>query len=130
MRTDLIGDALTKIRNAIMAKKEAVDIPASGLLRKIAEILKRETYIEDFKYIEDRRQGILRIYLRYKGNKPVLTNLKRISRPGQRIYVNKEDIPLVLRGKGLAIISTSQGILTDRQARELGIGGEVIAYVW
>jgi len=129
-RTDLIADAFTIMRNAIMVNKEVVDIPASNNLKIIMEILKRENYIENFKFIEDKKQGILRVYLKYIEGKSAIRNIKRISKPGLRIYVKKDKIPLVLRGKGLAIISTSSGIITDKEARERGLGGEVIAYVW
>ena len=129
-RTDLIADAFTMIRNAIMAKKENVDIPASNTLKSIVEILKKENYIENFKLIEDKKQGILRIYLKYIAHKPAIRNIKRVSRPGLRVYVKGKKVPSVLRGRGLAIVSTSQGLKTDRQARELGLGGEIIGYIW
>jgi len=129
-RTDLIADAFTMIRNAVMAKKENVDIPASGALKSILEILKREDYISNFKLIEDKRQGILRIYLKYIDTKPAISNIKRISKPGLRVYVKRDKIPSVLRGRGLAIISTSKGVFTDKEARTQGVGGEVIAYIW
>ena len=129
-RTDLIADTFTIIRNALMVKKENVDAPASKITVSIIKILKEEHYIDNFKLIEDKKQGILRIYLKYVGAKPAIRNIKRISRPGLRAYVRREKIPVVLRGRGIAIISTSQGIVTDKKARELGIGGEVIGYVW
>ena len=129
-RTDLIADALTMIRNATMAKKENVDIPASKTLKSISEILKREDYIDNFKLIEDKKQGILRIYLKYMGEKPAIRNIKRISKPGLRVYVKHEKVPSVLRGRGLAFISTSKGIVTDKEAKAQGLGGEVIAYIW
>ena len=129
-RTDLIADALTIIRNGIMAKKEAVDVPASNMLKSIFEILKREGYIDDFKFVEYKKQGILRIYLKYINLKSAIISIKRISKPGLRIYVKRDKIPFVLRGKGLAVISTPKGIVTDGEARQQGIGGEVIAYVW
>jgi small subunit ribosomal protein S8 len=129
-RTDLIADTFTIIRNALMVKKENVDAPASKITASIIKILKEEHYIDNFKLIEDKKQGILRIYLKYVGAKPAIRNIKRISRPGLRAYVRREKIPVVLRGRGIAIISTSQGIVTDKKARELGIGGEVIGYVW
>ena len=129
-RTDLIADAFTMIRNAIMAKKENVDVPASNTLKSIVEILKKENYIENFKLIEDKKQGILRIYLKYIAQKPAIRNIKRVSRPGLRVYVKGKKVPLVLRGRGLAIVSTSKGLKTDTQARELGLGGEIIGYVW
>lgn len=129
-RTDLIADSFAMIRNAIMANKENVDIPASGTIKSILDILKKENYIDNFKLIEDKKQGILRIYLKYVSGKSAIKNMKRISRPGLRVYVKRDKVPLVLRGRGLAIISTSRGIITDKQARELGLGGEVIGYVW
>ena len=129
-RTDLIADALTIIRNAIMAKKQNTDIPASKTLIAILGILKRESYIDNFKLIEDKKQGILRVYLKYTNLKPAIKNLKRISKPGLRVYVKHDKIPTVLRGRGLAIISTSKGIFTDTEARAQGIGGEIIAYIW
>lgn len=126
-----IANMLTMIRNATRAHHESVDVPSSNMARSIAELLKQEGYIENYRFSEDNKQGVLRIYLRYLNNKEsVITNLKLISRPGLRVHVKKDKIPLVLRGKGTAIISTSQGIITDRQARELKTGGEVICYVW
>lgn len=129
-RTDLIADAFTIIRNAIMAKKENVDVPASNALKSIMEILKKENYIENFKLIEDKKQGMLRIYLRYVAHKPAIRNIKRVSRPGLRVYVKKQKVPKVLRGRGLAIVSTSKGLKTDVEARELGLGGEIVGYIW
>ena len=129
-RTDLIADMFTIIRNALMAKKENVNVPASGTVKSILEILKKENYIEDFKIIEDKKQGLARIYLKYIASKPAIRSIKRISRSGLRVYVKRGEIPSVLRGKGLAIISTSKGIITDKEAREMGVGGEVIGYVW
>jgi len=129
-RTDLIADAFTIIRNGIMAKKENVDVPASKMLKSILEILKRENYIDNFKLIEDKKQGILRIYLKYINFKPAIRNIKRISKSGLRVYVNRHKIPSVLRGLGLAIISTSKGIITDKEAKAQGLGGEIIGYIW
>lgn len=129
-RTHLIADGFTMIRNAIMAKKQSVDIPAANILKSILEILKREDYIDDFKIIDDKKQGILRIYLKYIDLKSAIRNIKLISKPGLRIYVRHDKIPLVIRGRGLAIISTSKGIITDKEARKQGVGGEIIAYVW
>ena len=129
-RTDLIADTFTVIRNALMAKKENVDVPASKITASIMGILKEENYIDNFKLIEDKKQGILRIYLKYTGAKPAIRNIKRISRPGLRTYVRRDKVPIVLRGRGIAIISTPQGVVTDRKAREMGVGGEVIGYVW
>jgi small subunit ribosomal protein S8 len=130
-RTDLIADVFTMIRNAHMAKKENLDVPASKIVKAIIDILKSEGYINDWKLIEDKKQGILRIYLKYMPNgKPAIKKIIRISKPGLRKYVNKEELPHVLRGRGLAIISTSKGITTDTAARETGSGGEVIGYIW
>lgn len=129
-RTDLIADTLTMIRNAIMAKKENVDIPASKSMSSILDILKTENYIDNFKLIEDKKQGLLRVYLKYLSGKSAIKSIKRISRPGLRVYVKKDKIPNVLRGHGLAIVSTSKGIVTNKKAKELGLGGEVIAYIW
>ena len=129
-RTDLIADTFTVIRNALMIKKENVDVPASKITAAIMGILKDERYIDNFKLIEDKKQGILRIYLKYLGAKPAIRNIKRVSRPGLRIYVRRDKIPVVLRGRGIAIISTPSGVITDRKARELGVGGEVIGYIW
>jgi len=130
-RTDLIADAFTMIRNAMMAKKENVDVPASGTLKSILEILKKENYIDTFKLVEDKKQGVLRIYLKYiAGGRSAIRDIQRVSRLGRRIYVKHDKIPSVLRGKGLAIISTPKGIITDKQAKELGTGGEVIGYIW
>ena len=129
-RTDLVADVFTMVRNAIMAKKEAVDVPSSNMLKAIFEILKSESYIENFKLIEDKKQGILRVYLRYLSGKPAIKSLRRISRPGLRVYVKSTEVPYVLRGRGLAILSTSKGIVTDKKAREAKLGGEVIGYIY
>ena len=123
--TDPIADFLTRIRNANQAKHEVLEVPASNIKKGIAEILKREGFIEDDK------QGIIRVFLKYGQNgERVITNLKRISKPGLRVYSKREDIPKVLNGLGIAIISTSEGLLTDKEARQKNVGGEVIAYVW
>lgn len=129
-RTDLIADVFTIIRNAIMAKKEVVDVPCSNTIKAIAEILKKKEYIENYKLIEDKKQGLVRIYLKYIAHKPAIRNIKRISRSSLRVYVKHAKVPLVLRGRGLAIVSTSKGIITDAEARELNVGGEVIAHIW
>ena len=129
-RTDLIADCFTIIRNAIMTKKDTVDVPASNTIKSILEILKREGYIDNFKLIEDKKQGQVRIYLKYIAEKPALRSIKRISRPGLRLYVKHKKVPVVLRGRGLAIISTSKGVMTDKDAREQSLGGEVIGYIW
>jgi len=129
-RTDLIADIFTMMRNAIMVKKDNLDVPSSKTAKSIMEILKKEGYIENYKHIEDKKQGLLRIYLKYASGKPAIRNLKKISKPGLRIYASRKQLPRVLRGRGIAIISTSKGIITDETARQQGLGGEIIAYVW
>jgi small subunit ribosomal protein S8 len=129
-RNDLIADTFTMVRNAIMAHKENLDVPASKITAAIFAILKREGYIDNYKMIEDKKQGILRIYLKYNGKKSAIKTIKRISRSSLRVYVEKAKIPKVLRGKGLAILSTPKGILTDTECRDQGVGGEVLAFVW
>jgi len=129
-RTDLIADSFTIIRNAIMAKKENVDVPASKVVAAIMGLLKKEGYIDNYKGIEDKKQGLIRVYLKYSGGKSAIKNIRRISRPGLRVYVKRDKVKPVLRGKGLAVISTSQGIITDIAARELGLGGEIIANIY
>ncbi len=129
--TDPIADMLTRIRNANAVRHESVEIPASRLKWEIAEILKREGFIRDAEYIEDNKQGIIRIFLKYgKNNERVITGLKRISKPGLRVYTKSNEIPRVLRGLGIAILSTSKGVKTDREARQEKVGGEVLAYIW
>lgn len=129
--TDPIADMLTRIRNANSVKHESVDIPSSKLKVELARILKDEGFIREYKVIEDGKQGILRIYLRYTAQKgQVIQGLKRISKPGLRVYASKDEIPRVLGGLGIAILSTSKGVLTDKEARKQGVGGEVICYVW
>ena len=129
--TDVIADMLTRIRNAGTAKHEMVDIPASNVKNAIAQILLEEGYVKEVQTIDDGKQGVIRLYLKYtEGKKPVISGIKRISKPGLRIYANKEELPKVLGGLGVAIISTSNGIMTDKKARKLGIGGEVMAYIW
>ena len=129
--TDPIADMLTRIRNANSAKFKTVDIPASKMKKSIAEILFNEGYIKAYEEIENETQGIIRVSLKYteKGKK-VISGLKRISKPGLRIYAAKDELPRVLNGLGIALISTSKGIMTDKQAREAGVGGEVLAYIW
>ncbi len=129
--TDPIADMLTRIRNANSSKFKTVDVPASNMKRAIADILFKEGYIKSYEEIKDDTQGIIRITLKYdeKGAR-VIAGLKRISKPGLRIYAAKDELPRVLNGLGIAIISTSKGIMTDREARKEGIGGEVLAYVW
>jgi small subunit ribosomal protein S8 len=129
-RTDLIADTFTMIRNAIMAHKENLDVPASKMTKSILDILLREHYIDNYKLIEDKKQGIIRIYLKYIAGKSAIRGIKRVSKPGLRLYVKADKVPSVLRGRGMAVVSTSHGILTDKEAREQGFGGEVIGYVW
>lgn len=129
--TDPIADMLTRIRNAGMARFDKVDIPASQMKISIANILKEEGYIKNFKVIKDKRQGMVRIYLRYdEHNQPLIKGLQRVSKPSRRVYAGKDEIPYVLGGLGVAIVSTSKGVLTDRQARKEGVGGEVLCSVW
>ncbi|MCD6448964.1 MAG: 30S ribosomal protein S8 [Thermotogaceae bacterium] len=134
MWSDPIADMLTRIRNANLVFKEYVDIPASNLKKAILDILEKEGFIKGYKYIEDGRQGILRVYLKYKGDRRnrhhVINGIVRVSHAGRRVYVSKDEIPRVKNGLGIAILTTSKGVLTDKEARELGVGGEVIAYVW
>jgi small subunit ribosomal protein S8 len=129
-RTDLIAEVFTRIRNAVMAKKVNLDVPSSTIILAILGILKRESYIDDFKFIEDKKQGKVRIYLKYVAGKSAITKIRRVSRPGLRLYVKKDKMPTVLRGRGLAIVSTSHGIITNVEAKEKGFGGEVIGYIW
>ena len=129
--TDPIDDMLTRIRNANSAKHETVDIPASNMKKAIAQILLDEGYIASYKVIEDDKQGVIRVTLKYGENKSqVITGLRRVSKPGLRIYSNVEDMPKVMKGLGIAIVSTSKGIMTDREARKQNVGGEVLAFVW
>jgi small subunit ribosomal protein S8 len=131
MVTDPIADMLTRIRNSSMAEHEKTDIPASKLKVRIAELLKEEGFIKNFRLIEDRKQGILRVYLKYgPGQERVITGLRRVSKPGRRLYVGSDKIPSVLGGIGVALISTPRGVLTDRESRRLRVGGEVLCYVW
>ncbi|MFE8703843.1 30S ribosomal protein S8 [Cytobacillus sp. FJAT-54145] len=129
--TDPIADLLTRIRNANMVRHEKLEVPASNMKKEIAEILKREGFVRDVEYIEDNKQGIIRIFLKYgSNNERVITGLKRISKPGLRVYAKANEVPRVLNGLGLALVSTSQGVLTDKEARAKQVGGEVLAYVW
>lgn len=129
--TDPIADMLTRIRNGNHAKHEFVDIPSSKIKKELANILLEEGYIKGFDVIDDGKQGIIRVELKYQQNKErVITGIKRISKPGLRVYVNKDETPRVLGGLGIAVLSTSKGILTDKKARIQGVGGEVICYVW
>lgn len=129
--TDPIADMLTRIRNANMALHPSVEIPASKIKIALAKTLKEEGYIADYEVLEDDKQGILKITLRYEnGKRRIITGIKRISKPGLRVYAKKDEIPRVLGGLGIAIISTSQGVMVDRKARAAGLGGEVLCYVW
>ncbi len=128
--TDPIADYLTRIRNAAAANYKRVDIPASSLKKEITRILKEENYIQDYTTIEDDKQGIIRIALKYSNGESVLKGLQRASRPGLRKYSTTDELPRVINGLGVAVISTSKGVMTDKQARQQGIGGEVICYIW
>ena len=129
--TDTIADMLTRIRNANAAKHDTVDVPASKMKAAIAQILLDEGYIKSFTVTEDGKQGIIRIVLKYSAGKtPVIQGLRRVSKPGLRIYTNCEDMPKVLKGLGIAILSTSKGVITDKQARKENVGGEVLAFIW
>ena len=130
--SDVIADMLTRIRNANSAKHETVDIPASNMKKAIAQILVDEGYVKEYKVIEDGKQGIIRIALKYQGasRTPVLQGLRRVSKPGLRLYTSCEDMPRVMKGIGTAIVSTSKGVMTDKAARKENVGGEVLAFVW
>ncbi|AEJ23404.1 30S ribosomal protein S8 [Weissella koreensis] len=129
--TDPIADFLTRIRNANMVRHDSVEVPASKIKKDIAEILKNEGFVRDVEYIDDDKQGVIRVFLKYGADKQrVISGLKRISKPGLRSYVKADSLPKVLNGLGIAIISTSEGVITDKEARAKNIGGEVLAYVW
>ncbi len=128
--TDPIADFLTRIRNAVKAKKRFVEMPSSNMKVKMAEILKDNHFIRDFNVIEDNKQNIIRIYFKYVDGESSITGLKRISKPGLRIYVGKDEIPRVLNGLGIAIISTSKGLMSDKEARKQAVGGEVVCHIW
>ncbi len=131
MMTDPIADMLTRIRNSILIKAEKVDIPASRLKVEIAKIMKEEGFIKSYKIIKDKKQGILRITLKYsQDNRPIVEGLKRISKPGRRVYVGKDEVPSVVGGMGVAVMTTPKGILTDKACRREGVGGEVLCYIW
>ena len=128
--SDVIADMLTRIRNANDAKHESVEIPASNMKKAIADILVNEGYIKGYQIIDDNKQGIIKVTLKYVGKQKAITGLKRVSKPGLRIYANCEDMPKVMNGLGIAIVSTSTGIMTDKMARKENVGGEVLAFVW
>jgi small subunit ribosomal protein S8 len=131
MRSDPVADLLTRIRNASRAEHEKVDIPASRLKVRIAEILKTEGFIKNYRVLDDNKQGTLRVYLKYgPSNEQIISGLVRVSSPGRRMYVTHDNIPTILAGMGVTIVSTSRGLLTDRDARSQKVGGEVLAYVW
>ncbi len=131
MTSDPIADLLTRIRNASRAEHEKCDIPASKLKVRVTELLKDEGFIKNYRLIEDDKQGVLRVYLKYgTGNERMISGLVRVSRPGRRVYVGKDKIPSILGGMGVAILSTSRGVMTDRESRRQQVGGEVLAYVW
>ena len=129
--TDTIADMLTRIRNASSARHETVDIPASNMKKSIAQILVDEGFVKSFQVVEDGKQGVIRMTLKYvDGKTPVITGLRRVSKPGLRIYSNCEDMPKVMKGLGIALVSTSKGVMTDKKARKENVGGEVLAFVW
>lgn len=129
--TDPIADFLTRVRNANSAKHESLEVPASKVKKEIANILKREGFVKNVEFVEDDKQGIIRVFLKYsQDNERVITGLKRISKPGLRVYAKAGDVPKVLNGLGIAIVSTSEGVVTDKEARTKNIGGEILAYVW
>ena len=129
--SDPVADFLTGIRNAIRAKHRKVDVPASQLKAEISKVLLRERFINNFKIIEDRKQGVLRVYLKYTGDDtPVISGIRRMSTPGRRVYLKKTQLPRVMGGLGISIVSTSRGVMTEREARDQGLGGELLAQVW
>ena len=128
--SDVIADMLTRIRNANSAKHETVDVPASNMKKSIADILVAEGFVKGYEIVEDGKQGIIRITLKYKNKQRVLQGLKRVSKPGLRVYSNCEDMPKVMNGLGIAIVSTPKGIMTDKKARKENVGGEILAFVW
>lgn len=130
MMTDPIADMLTRIRNGNMKKHESVEVPASNMKKNLAQILLDEGYIKGFNVVDDNRQGMITIDLKYVSDQRVISGLKRISKPGRRVYVRANEVPRVLDGLGIAILSTSHGVMTDKQARKEGVGGEVICYIW
>ena len=127
---DPVANMLTIIRNALKVRKETVDVPASKMIEKILAIFKKDGYIEDYRLLKDQKQGILKVFLKYDNRTPAISGIKRVSKSGLRVYVQNDEIPRVLSGMGTAVISTSKGILDDREARKLKIGGEVLCYIW
>ena len=130
MMTDPIADLFTRIRNGLMVRHPRIDVPGSKMKARIIEILKEEGYIKNFRIYEDNLQGIIRVYLKYSDDQSVIRGIKRISKPGRRNYVKRDSVPRVLNGLGLAIVSTSLGVMTDSECREKGVGGEVLGYIW
>ena len=131
MKSDPIADLLTRIRNASRAEHEKVDVPSSRLKVRVCEILKEEGFIKNFRVLEDNKQNVLRVYMKYgPGNEKVISGLVRVSKPGRRVYVTHDKVPSILAGMGVALVSTSRGVVTDRDARKQKVGGEVLAYVW
>ncbi|MBQ3894454.1 MAG: 30S ribosomal protein S8 [Clostridia bacterium] len=128
--SDVIADMLTRIRNASNAKHETVDVPASNMKKSIADILVKEGYIKSYEVVDNGNQGIIRITLKYNGRDKAIKGLRRVSKPGLRIYAGCDDMPKVMNGLGIAIVSTSKGVMTDKEARKLNVGGEVLAFVW
>ena len=128
--SDVIADMLTRIRNASNAKHETVDIPASNLKKSIADILVKEGYVKSYEVVDNGNQGLIRVTLKYNGKEKVIKGLRRVSKPGLRIYSSCEDMPKVMNGLGIAIVSTSKGVMTDKEARRLNVGGEILAFVW
>ena len=130
MMTDPIADLFTRIRNGLMVRHPRIDVPGSKMKARIVEILKEEGYIKNFRIYDDNLQGIIRVYLKYSDDQSVIRGIKRISKPGRRNYVKRDAVPRVLNGLGLAIMSTSSGVMTDQECREKGVGGEVLGYIW
>ncbi len=128
--SDVIADMLTRIRNASDARHESVEIPASNMKKAIADILANEGYIKGYQIIDDNKQGIIKVMLKYVGKQKAITGLKRVSKPGLRVYANCADMPKVMNGLGIAIVSTSKGVMTDKKARKENVGGEVLAFIW
>ena len=129
--TDPIADMLTRVRNANMVRHESLELPASNIKKEIAQILKREGFVKNVEFIEDDKQGVIRMFMEYgENNERVISGIKRISKPGLRVYAKADELPRVLNGLGIALVSTSEGVLTDKEARQKNIGGEVLAYVW